>query len=120
MTPGPSFKKLAVNSRYSTLYRNPLNMLEIMGKKPTINKACVLLGIAHLEPNIPLEEAGHKDSLRVCKEAAYYALTDDELADIPNTEDTALRLFLVEIFRAQSQLIKFAGPTAVRGEFEDQ
>ena len=53
------------------------------------------------------------------KEAAYYALTEDELADILNTEDAALRLFLVGIFRAQCRMIKFVGPAGVRGEFEN-
>ena len=48
-----------------------------------------MLGIVHSSfgPNIPLEEAGHEDRLRVFQEAAYYALTDDELANILNTED---------------------------------
>ena len=111
MTPGgrPSVKKLAVNAKYGTLYRNPLNTLEIMGKKLSIVKACALLGIEHFGPNIPLEEAGHENRLRVFKDAVHYALTDDELADILNTEDAALRLFLVGIFRTQCRLIKFVG-----------
>ena len=104
MTQGgrPSVKKLAVNERYGTPYRNSLNTREKMGKKLSISKACALLGIAHYGPNIPLEEAGHEDRLRVFKEAAYYALTDDKLADILDTEDAALRLFLVGIFRSMS------------------
>jgi hypothetical protein len=91
---------------------------EIMGKKLSIGKACALLGIAHFGPNIPLEEAGHEDRLRVFKEAAHYALTDEELDDILNTDDAALRLFIVGIFRAQCRLIKFVGPAGVREEFE--
>ena len=77
-----------------------------------------MLGIAHFGPNIPLEEVGHEDRLRVVKEAAYYALTDEELDDILNTDDAALRLFLVVIFRAQCRLIKSVGPAGVRKEFE--
>ena len=114
----PSVKKLAKNAWYSTSYRNPLDMLEIMGKKLTIGNACALLGIAHFGPNIPLEEAGHEDRLRMFKEAAYYALTDEELDDILNTDDAALRLFFVGIFRVQCRLIKFVGPAGVREEFE--
>ena len=102
MTPGPSFKNLAVNSKYGTPYRNPLNKREIMGKKLTIGKACALLGTAHFGQKIPLEEAGHEDRLRVFKEAAYYALTDDELADIRVTSPTLrtqdLGCFLWKIF----------------------
>ena len=120
MTPGgrPSVRKLAVNEKYGTSYRNGRNTREIMGKKLSIGKACALLGIAHFGPNIPLEEAGHEDRLRVFKEAAYYALTDEELDDILNTDDAALRLFLVGIFRAQCRLIKFVGLAGVREEFE--
>jgi hypothetical protein len=29
-------------------------------------------------PNIPLEEAGHEERLRIFKSAAYYALTDSD------------------------------------------
>ena len=103
MTPNErlSIKKLAVNAKYgtpSTPYRNPLNTREIMGKKLIISKACAMavciLGIAHFRPNIPLEEAGHEDRLRLFKEAAYYALTDDTLEDILNTKDAALSCFL--------------------------
>ena len=73
MTPGgrPSVKKLAVNAKYGTPYRKPLNTREIMGKKISIGKACALLGIAHFGPNIPLEQAGHEDRLRVFREAVY-------------------------------------------------
>ena len=90
-----SVKKLAVNAKYGTPYRNPLNTLEIMGKKLSISKACALLGIAHYGPNIPLEEAGHEDRLRVFKEAAYYALKDEELEDIlkPRTQHLGCSLW---------------------------
>ena len=61
MTPGGrlSVKKRAVNAKYCTPYRNPLNTLEIISKKLSICKTCALLGIAHFGPNILLEEAGH-------------------------------------------------------------
>ena len=69
-------------------------MREIMGKKPTIGKACAMCSVLDrafwAKHTVPLEEAGHEDSLRVFKEAAYYALTDKELEDILNTEDAAL------------------------------
>ena len=75
-TPGRrlSIKILAVNTRYSTPYRKPLNTLEIVSKKLTINKACAftaLLGIERFGPNILLEEAGYELRLRVFKGASY-------------------------------------------------
>jgi hypothetical protein len=120
VTPGgrPSVRQNAVNAKYASSYRNALNTHEIMGKRVTIGKACGLLGIVHFGPNIPLEEAGHDSRLRVFKDAAYYALTDEELEDILNTEEAALVLYLLGIFRAQSRVIKFLAPADVRDEFE--
>lgn len=120
VTPGgrPSVRKNAVNSKYGTGYRNPLNTVELMGKRLSIGRACGLLAIVHFGPNIPLEEAGHDDRLRIFKDAAYYALTDEDLEDILNTEDAALRLFIKGIFQAQCRVIKFTAPADVREEFE--
>jgi hypothetical protein len=121
VTPGgrPSVKKNAVNSKYGPGYRNALNTHEIMGRKLSIGKACGLFGIVHFGANIPLEEAGHDGRLRAFKDAAYYALTDEELEDILNTEEPALVLYLLGIFRAQSRIIKFVAPTHIREEFEN-
>ena len=68
-----------------------------------------------LNINIPLVEAGHDGRLRVFKDAAYYALTDE---DVLNTEEPALRLYLLGIFRAQCRLIKFLAAANVLSEFE--
>ena len=121
VTPGgrPSVKKNAVNSKYGPGYRNALNTHEIMGRKLSIGKACGLFGIVHFGANIPLEEAGHDGRLRAFKDAAYYALTDEELEDILNTEEPALVLYLLGIFRAQSRIIKLNAPVHVREEFEN-
>ena len=69
MTPGgrPSVRKLAVNEKYGTSYRNGRNTREIMGKKLSIGKACALLGNAHFGSNIPLDEAGHEDRFACVK-----------------------------------------------------
>ena len=50
--------------------------------------------------------------------AAYYALTDEELEDILDTEEAALRLFLKGLIQAQCRLIKYVAPQAARDEFE--
>ena len=51
--------------------------------------------------------------------AAYYALTDEELEEILDTEDAALRLFLKGLCTAQCRLIKYVVPVAARDEFEN-
>ena len=57
-----------------------------MGKNVTLGRACALVAVALMGPNIPLEEAGHEERLRIFKSAAYYALTDEELEEILETE----------------------------------
>ena len=51
-------------------------------------------------PEISLEDAGHDDCLRILKAAAFIYLDDEDLADILDTEEAALRLFVKGIFHA--------------------
>ena len=85
----------------------------------TLGRACALVAVALMGPNIPLEEAGHEERLRIFKSAAYYALTDEKLEEILETEDAALRLFLKGLCIAQCRLIKYVVPFAARDEFEN-
>jgi hypothetical protein len=116
----PSVRKNAVNAKYGTNYRNSTVQRPIMGKHVTLGKACALVGIALYGPNIPLEEAGHEDRLRIFKSAAYYALTDEELEEILDTEEAALRVFIKGVIQAQCRLIKYMGPQTARDEFENR
>jgi hypothetical protein len=116
----PSVRKNAVNAKYGTNYRNSTVQRLIMGKHVTLGKACALVGIALYGPNIPLEEAGHEDRLRIFKSAAYYALTDEELEEILDTEEAALRVFIKGVIQAQCRLIKYMGPQTARDEFENR
>ena len=71
----PSVKRNAVNGKYGTNYRNSTVTKTIMGKTVTLGRACALVGVALMGPNIPIEEAGHEERLHIFKSAAYYALT---------------------------------------------
>lgn len=115
----PSVKKNAVNAKYGTNYRNSTVNRPLMGKTVTLGRACALVAVVLMGPNIPLEEAGHEERLRIFKSAAYYALTDEELEDILDTEEAALRLFLKGLIQAQCRLIKYVAPQAARDEFEN-
>ena len=61
----------------------------------------------------------HEEPLRIFKSAAYYALTDEELEEILETEEAALRLFIKGLIQAQCRLLKYVGPQAAREEFEN-
>ena len=69
-------------------------------------------------PNIPIEEAGHGERMRIFKSAAYFALTDEELEEILKSEEATLRLFIKGLIQAQCSLLKYVGPQAAREEFE--
>jgi len=66
-----------------------------MGKTVTLGRACALVAVVLMGPNIPFEEAGHEERLCIFKSAAYYALTDtdEELEDIFDTEDALMQHF---------------------------
>ena len=115
----PSVKRNAVNGKYGTNYRNSAVTNTIMGKTVTLGKACALVAVALMGPNIPIEEAGHEERMRIFKSAAYYALADEELEEILETEEAALRLFIKGLFQAQCRLLKYVGPQAAREEFEN-
>ena len=87
-----------------------------MGKTVTLGRACALVGVALMGPNIPIEEAGHEDRMRIFKSAAYYALTDEELKEILETEKAALRLFIKGLIQAPCRLLKYVGPQAARNK----
>jgi len=44
--------------------------------------------------------------------------SEEDLEEILNTEEAALRLYLLGIFRAQCRIIKFVAPANARSEFE--
>ena len=54
------------------------------------------------------------------REEIYYALTDEELEEILDTEEAALRVFIKGVIQAQCRLIKYVGPQTARDEFENR
>ena len=58
-------------------------------------------------PEISFEDAGHNDSLRIFKAAAFYCLNDEDIDDILDTQEAALRLFVKGIFQAAVLAMRF-------------
>jgi hypothetical protein len=46
--------------------------------------------------------------------------TDEELEEILDTEEAALRVFIKGVIQAQCRLIKYMGPQTARDEFENR
>jgi hypothetical protein len=65
-----SVKRNAVNGKYGTIYRNTTMSKTIMGKTVTLGKACALVGVVLMGPNIPIEVAGHEERLCIFKSVA--------------------------------------------------
>ena len=89
----------------------------------TLGRACALVGVALMGPNIPIEEAGHEERLCIFKSAAYYALTDEELEEILETEVADInhisKNLLVEnrLGHCQSQMLLNSWILACRAEY---
>ena len=116
----PSIKKNDVNERYSTKYRNAANTETILGKLMPIGHACALIGTVMLGPDIPLEEAGHADRLRIFRSAAHYCLDEADLADILNTQPKPLELYLKGIFQAACRVLRYELFVQARSHFEQE
>ena len=114
----PSIKKNGVNERYSSKYRNAANTETILGKLMPIGHACALIGTVMLGPDIPLEESGHADRLRIFRSAAHYCLDEADLEDILNTERKPLELYLKGIFQAACRVPRYELFLQARAHFE--
>ena len=69
-------------------------------------------------PEISFEDAGHNDSLRIFKAAAFYCLNDEDIDDILDTQEAALRLFVKGIFQAAVLAMRFELAAVARLYFE--
>jgi hypothetical protein len=109
----PSIKRNDVNERFSTKYRSTANKETLLGKSMPIGQACAMLG-----PDIPLEEAGHADRLRIFLSAAHYCLDEAGLSEILDTQHSALHLYLKGTFRAACRLLRYELSKSARTHFE--
>jgi|LauGreDrversion4_2_1035121.scaffolds.fasta_scaffold31690_4 hypothetical protein len=114
----PSIKHNSVNEIYTTKYRNSANQEALLGKLLPIGKACAIIGTVLLGPDIPLEEAGHANRVRIFKSAAHYCLTDEDLETILELSEPELRLYLKGIFSACCRVLRYELNTAARKYFE--
>ena len=114
----PSVKKNQVNAKYGSNYSSSSSAEKILGKRLSIGRACALLGVVMLGPEIPLESAGHQDRMRIFKSAAHYCLSDEDLEDILDTKEAELEFYLQGIFRAACRLPRYELAAVARQHFE--
>lgn len=120
MTPSgrPSFRKNQVNEKYNTKYRSAANRETILGKLLPIGQACALIGTVMFGNDIPLEDAGHADRLRIFQSAAYYCLDEADLSEILDTHPKALQHYLKGIFLAAFRVLRYELAVDARNHFE--
>ena len=116
--PSVRVKKNQVNAKYGSNCSSSSSAEKILGKRLSIGRACALLGVVMLGPEIPLESAGHQDRMRIFKSAAHYCLSDEDLEDILDTKEAELELYLQGIFRAACRLPRYELAAAARQYFE--
>lgn len=90
----------------------------ILGKLVNIGQACALIGTVILGPDVPLEEAGHADRLRIFKSAAFYCLDESDLSAILETKPKVLNHYLKGIFQAACRVLRYHLAIEARNHFE--
>ena len=93
-----------ISFRHSKILFQHFQCGEILSKRLSIGRACALLGVVMIGPEIPLERAGHQDRVLIFKSAAQYCLRDEDLKDILDTEEAVLEFYLQGIYRAACRL----------------
>jgi hypothetical protein len=84
----PSFGANPVNKKYNSRYRNPENQNKLSGNLLQLGRATGIVAMVLYGYDVSLEAAHSADRMRIFKSAAWYALTDEEVAEImEHTED---------------------------------
>lgn len=116
----PSVKANELNVRYGASYRNSDNQNELFGKLLVLGKACAILGTVLYGPDIPAEESGHEERMRIFRSAAWYALTPEEVRTIEATEEATLRVYIKGLITASIHKLKYTLPNAARAYFQNR
>ena len=114
----PSIRRNEVNKRFSPSYRNPENKELLMGRPVPLGKAMALLATVQYGFRPPVDEHGHADRVNLLKSAAHYALIAEELAEILDTAEEVLRIYLKGLLNAGLFKIKNDLPVAARLYFQ--
>ncbi len=84
----PAFSANPVNKKYNSRYRNSENQNRLGGRLLDLGRATGIIAMTLFGFDVSFDAANSADRLRVFKSAAWYALTDEELAEIfEHTED---------------------------------
>jgi len=114
----PSVKANEVRGKFSSSYRNSSNKNELLGRQVTLGKAVSLLAHVLYGLEYPTEKSQHDQRVRLFRSAAYYALTDEEIDEVLEADEEALRVFLMGLVTAAVAKPRYELPTAAREHFQ--
>ena len=115
----PSFSDNPVNKRYNSRYRNPENQNQFGGKLIDLGKACGIVAMTLFGYDVSFEAANSADRLRIFKSAAWYALTEEELAEILEHTEDQVDDYIKGIVTAGIRLWKYEAAEEARKLFQN-
>jgi hypothetical protein len=90
----------------------------LLGRQVTLGKAVSLLAHVLYGLEYPTEKSQHDQRVRLFRSAAYYALTDEEIDEVLEADEEALRVFLMGLVTAAIAKPRYELPTAAREHFQ--
>ena len=115
----PSFSDNPVNKRYNSRYRNSENQNKFGGKLIDLGKACGIVAMTLFGYDVSFEAANSADRLRIFKSAAWYALTEEELAEILEHTEDQVDDYIKGIVTAGIRLWKYEAAEEARKLFQN-
>ena len=115
----PSFGDNKVNKKYNSRYRNPKNTNKLGGKLLTLGHATGIVSMTLFGFDVSFEHAQSGDRLRIFKSAAWYALTEEELAEILEHTDDEIDDYIKGIITAGIRLWRHEAPEEARKIFQN-
>ena len=103
----PSFGDNKVNKKYNSRYRNSENKNKLGGRLMELGRATGIIAFTLFGYDVSLEAAHSADRLRIFKSAAYYALTEAELDEILQHDESDVEYYVKNIVTAGIRLWKY-------------
>jgi hypothetical protein len=100
--------------KYNSLYRNAQNTNKIGGKLIELGRAIGIIAFTLFGFDVSFEAAHFADRLHIFKSAAWYALTDVELAEIFEHTESAVDFYIKGIITAGIRIWKYEAAEEVQ------
>jgi hypothetical protein len=114
-----SLKTNSLRKKFPSTYRNAANVNELFGRQVSLGKAVMVLMPAMFGVNYPSEKVQHPLRERLFKAAAYYSLSDDEIAAVFAAESADREDFLLGLVTAALPKLRYDLGNIARAHFQE-